>query len=219
MQIFIIDTKCIKIEENLSDKYYFEKDKLLNYGSKLIKKKFLDHLGFNHLEFILKKNQYGKPYYQCLKTLKIINFNISHDNDKVVLFYNNNYQVGIDIMHVKQRKKFFFKNIINNFTEEERKTLNNSNNFIYDFYKLWTFKESYFKYLGTGIDNKNLLNINFKDFILEDKISFKLNDNIKIKNFIKKNNIYLIIFNYESYIITICFDIILTDSIELININ
>ena len=113
MNIFIMDTRIINIKEYESlkelDKFLFDKDKKIFIGSKIIKSKLLKFLNISEKDVKLKKNKFGKPYY-LKNNSEIINFNISHDGNIVVLFYNNNLPVGIDIIYNKRKQvKDFFK--------------------------------------------------------------------------------------------------------------
>ena len=215
MKLFVIDTTDLKITDNKS-KYYFKKDKQLEMGSKIIKEYLLEYLGWNKEDFTLMKNKNGKPYFKYHKSAFIIDFNVSHDESNVVLLYNFNKEVGIDIMSIKDRKTSFFDNIINKFTPDEQLLLKTSKDFLTDFYRLWTFKEAYFKYLGTGIDNLDKINYT----ILEknnNKIRIK-NSDFKIVKFLKTNNINFIELIFKNYFLNLCFDYF-NENLEIILIN
>ena len=203
MKLFIFDTTNLKISKKEKSNYYFDKDKRLNHGSKLIKEYLLIYLGYNKDDFILEKTINGKPFYKSKKSCQIINFNISHDENKVVLFYNDNQNVGIDIMNIKQRK-FSFDNIINNYTPEERLLIKNSKDYNTQFYKIWTLKEAYFKYLGIGILNLEDINYtklkNNKSNISIDNLDFK------IISFFNKDYYNFVEILYFDYIIMLCFN-------------
>ena len=214
MKLFVIDTTNLEIKDYKS-KYYFKKDKQLEFGSKIIKGYLLEYLGWNKEDFILIKNKNGKPYFKYHNSAFIIDFNVSHDERKVVLFYNFNKDVGIDIMSIKDRKTDFFDNIINKFTPDEQLLLKTSKDFLTDFYRLWTFKEAYFKYLGTGLENLNM--INYADLKENNKIRIN-NSDFKIQKSLKTNNIYFIELIFENYFLTLCFDNF-NDNLEIIKIN
>ena len=75
-------------------------------------------------------------------------FNLSHSNDYYA-FAISKEEVGIDIEKVRDDVNI---NLI--------KRISNSKDEIKDVIKMWTIKESYLKYLGTGI------NTNFKDILI-----------------------------------------------------
>lgn len=95
----------------------------------------------------------GKPY---LKDYSDIFFNLSHCKCGVVCAISNK-EVGIDIEAVANYEEEVAKYICN---ESEYNSLANSANQAFDFYKLWTVKESVLKFTGEGIctDLKNVLN-------------------------------------------------------------
>ena len=203
MKLFIFDTTNLKISKEEKNNYYFEKDSRLNYGSKIIKEYLLVHLGYNKEDFTLEKNINGKPFYKSKKSSQIINFNISHDENKVALFYNDNQNVGIDIMNIKERN-FSFDNIVNNFTSEERLLIKNSKDYNTQFYKIWTLKEAYFKYLGTG--TLSLEDIDYTR-LKKNKSNISMDNlNFKITRFFNKDYYNFVEILYFDYIIMLCFN-------------
>ncbi len=89
-------------------------------------------------------NSYGKIYLNNNN----LYFNLSHSNDYYA-FAISKEEVGIDIEKVRDDVNI---NLI--------KRISNSKDEIKDVIKMWTIKESYLKYLGTGI------NTNFKDILI-----------------------------------------------------
>lgn len=93
----------------------------------------------------LTYNKYGKPELEG----KEFYFNISHSGNWVVLA-NGKTEVGVDIELIKTGRE---KTLISVFTEHEKK-------YIYKVHglerekrltRIWTMKESYLKYIGTGL--------------------------------------------------------------------
>lgn len=207
MKLFIIDTNDLNLNNIiLNNNYYFKKDKLIHHCSILIKDYLLSYLNFNKNDFFLEKNIYGKPFFKSKESDLIINFNVSHDETRVILFYFDNQKVGIDIIFQKERSKLFFNGLVNNFTIKESNLLKKSINFILDFYKIWCFKEAYLKYLGIGIDTNKIKKIDYTEFkhITCNKI-FINNKDFKLIGFKKKNNIQIIELESDNYIIALCF--------------
>lgn len=99
-------------------------------------------------------NEYGKPY---LKNNEFY-FNMSNSG-KYTICAISDKEIGVDIQKIKLKE-----NIIDKIcTEEEKKIINNAD----DFTKIWVKKESYVKYLGKGlshglknVDTLKLHNIN-----------------------------------------------------------
>lgn len=128
------------------------------------------------------KNKYGKP---LIKNMNIY-FNISHSNDYVVCIISN-YEVGIDIEKIRNIKK----NIINQFaTPNEIIYINeNSNSFNQKCFEIFTLKESYFKCLGTDLNNVKKVEFNLMNKLI------KCND---------VNFNFELIYDINDYIIAIC---------------
>ena len=93
----------------------------------------------------IKKTIYGKPYVDNNNVF----FNISHSGEYIICAISNQ-QIGVDIekigknkMHVAHR--FFHINEINILKKLNEKAQTNV------FFKLWSAKESYIKYTGSGL--------------------------------------------------------------------
>ncbi|CAG8444391.1 2282_t:CDS:2 [Cetraspora pellucida] len=88
----------------------------------------------------------------------IINFNISHHGDWVVLVAAENCRVGIDVMKVEcpknQTVQEFFETLKDQFSDYEwtviTKPLQEIDQ-LHQFYKYWCLKESYVKAVGIGL--------------------------------------------------------------------
>lgn len=78
-------------------------------------------------------------------------FNISHSGKYVVCAVGDS-EMGIDVQKEVMLKEEELLQLCNRFfTEFEFRSLQSSKNRIDYFHKLWTLKESYIKYLGTGM--------------------------------------------------------------------
>lgn len=88
--------------------------------------------------------EHGKPY---ITNYEGIYFNISHCNEAVAVAVSNR-EVGID---VEGRRKFSDALLQRAFSDEEQKIVHNSGDPQKDFACIWTRKEAWFKYTGTGI--------------------------------------------------------------------
>ncbi len=96
---------------------------------------------FNSFEIV--KGQHGKPY---LKEIENFCFNISHSGEISVLALSDS-EVGVDAEKIKKAdlriaKRCFLQN------EAEYILREDSDN---RFFEIWTRKEAYLKYKGTGI--------------------------------------------------------------------
>ena len=148
--------------------------------------KILEIKGYKNIKF--RKNKHNKPY--LIEIGKF--FNISHSYEKVVLALSDE-EIGIDIEKILNPN---LKIIDRFFTEMEKKYIFMDNNYIKikeRFYIIWTLKESYLKYKGTGLSEKlSSFNIDI------------INYHIKI---IKKNKELLIKLGYkkiDDYILSYC---------------
>lgn len=125
--------------------------------SELLLKKALEELNIDsHIRY--SYNEFKKPY---LKDHPEIYFNYSHSKEYVVCVISNN-EVGCDIEYIdklneKLYKRFFSENEIDYLDSLENNKKRES------FYKLWTLKESYIKYIGKGF-SCSLNSFNVLDF-------------------------------------------------------
>ncbi|MFL2075907.1 4'-phosphopantetheinyl transferase family protein [Marinilactibacillus psychrotolerans] len=109
---------------------------LLHYSVKRI-------LGYKNHELEIYQEKYGKPYVKD----NIVYFNISHSGEYVMCAISSK-ELGIDIeKHIE-----ITENIFRFFHEKERDYLNKVGKINRFFFDLWTQKESYIKYLGTGLN-------------------------------------------------------------------
>ncbi len=139
---------------------------------------------------------HGKPYIENEKF-----FNISHSGDYVVLACDDN-NIGIDIEFNKPRN---FSSITNRcFNNTEIDFIYKSDEPLNAFYKLWTLKESYLKFTGSGF---SLSPKNFTFEFLDDDIFLKNNCelNFYINTTLKNHTISLCTYdkNFNNEIIYI----------------
>ena len=129
-----------------ADRYPRLEDKLRCVAAdSLLKRAVKDHL---HLDrYTVETDELGKPR---LKDVEGFHFNLSHSGRWVVLAYGN-APVGIDVQEVRRTgieeiaRRFFTPDeqaYVFEGTEQIRQER---------FLRVWTGKESYLKYLGTGI--------------------------------------------------------------------
>ena len=115
-----------------------------------------EELGIEPKDLIVGKGEQGKPYIEGYPNF---HFNISHSSDMVAIAYGIS-PVGIDIEHIRCRESDL-KVAKRCFTPEEY-TFITGEAFCKDsegishsveerFFMVWTMKEAYLKYKGTGI--------------------------------------------------------------------
>jgi phosphopantetheinyl transferase len=111
----------------------------------------------------IDKTAQGKPYITIINNVNApseqkLYFSISHSENYVAIATNSMYEIGIDLQIVKHtplinNPKLLFSNtekqlIVN--SPQDKKSAN--------FFILWTKKESYLKALGSGINDRNVVN-------------------------------------------------------------
>ena len=101
----------------------------------------------NLSEFTVERDDYGKPHIQGREDF---HFNLSHSGSWVVIAYGES-PVGVDVERI--RMDAGKENIARrHFTPEEQEYLFSAGEENGErFFEIWTAKESYLKYLGTGL--------------------------------------------------------------------
>lgn len=98
-------------------------------------------------EIVFMKNDFGKPY---INNSDDFYFNISHSSDLVVCAIDYN-EVGVDVEVIQHLDNDILKRIS---TEKEYSILKTKENIDEYSICLWTRKEAYLKYLGTGLSEE-----------------------------------------------------------------
>lgn len=96
--------------------------------------------------------QYGKPIYRNRHSLQ---FNLSHCDQAIGCALSEN-PVGIDVQDITGRDL----SILPAFSKAEQMTIENARDSERQLIKLWTYKESYLKFVGTGLINR-LYNVDY----------------------------------------------------------
>ena len=116
------------------------------FADLFIRKVIVDTFGVLNEEIEFGFSNFGKPY---IKNINDFHFNISHSGDWIVCVIDKN-SVGIDIEKISTIDLDISKNF---FSNKEHEDLMLSNDPFDYFFKLWTLKESYIKYLGKGLSH------------------------------------------------------------------
>lgn len=130
--------------------------KLALYADLLMRMELSKYLkiSFQDLEFRFSK--FGKPYLLYPSNLF---FNYSHTSNCILLGLCNTGEIGVDIETIKETSLDIMSVI---FHPIEKKYVSNSSekHKYNNFFKIWTKKEAYTKFLGTGLfDSLNKINI------------------------------------------------------------
>lgn len=153
---FLPDERLAKIS-----RFRFDKDKILSlFSGLLICNEASKKADIKSNEIQFEYNEHEKP---SIKNLPEFHFSVSHSGN-CVAFVSDTSPIGIDTeiiadARIEIAKRFFSENEYKYILESE-----NQNN---TFYEVWTKKEAYVKFLGTGLStplssfdvtNKNLSN-------------------------------------------------------------
>lgn len=135
--------------------------------------------------------EYGKPGFEESDG---IYFNISHSKDFAICTFGNK-NLGCDIEYIDE-KRISTELIDRVLTESEKKYLDSidKNKMTEEFFRIWTYKESYLKYKGVGIKGLD------KSFSI-DLVNNNIEENGKIRD-----DIYFKEYDLKGYKITICSD-------------
>ena len=152
------------------DGFRYTDDKKRSVVGEMLIKKAVSHItGVSSEEISLRTTSNGKPYIEDSD----IHFNISHCQDWVVCAIHNT-PIGIDIekirpINLKIAKRFFTAEeqnyVFSRIPKEEDFDKTADSDMLKRFFEVWTGKEAYLKYKGTGItDSLNTLSVNENNF-------------------------------------------------------
>jgi len=113
-------------------------------GKILLKRLLNTKYNINSLPTI-QYSQHGKPFFT---DLPLLDFNISHSGEFVVVAMVHDTKVGIDIERIENIDFIDFHEV---FTHQERLNLIKSNQKIQLFYSYWVKKEAILKACGKGL--------------------------------------------------------------------
>lgn len=125
-------------------------DRKRSLAGDILVRKYLSKLyGMSKEKIEIKKGAHGKPYVLNLPA----HFNVSHSGDYTVVAISDR-PIGIDVEIIKDFSAILAKKLFN---EDELKYISGSSTtrkkFLMQksFYEIWTAKEAFLKYMGTGI--------------------------------------------------------------------
>jgi len=127
-------------------RFKFKEDTLRTlYGELIVRHVLCQRYLFKDEDIEIIRNDYGKPYVKDCP----IHYNISHTGDFVACAFSEQ-KIGIDIEQVKEidlkiAKRFFCQQEYESLLVQK---IPDQHDY---FYSLWTLKESYIKWLGTGL--------------------------------------------------------------------
>lgn len=156
----VLFTACENAELFVSEKWFegmskSKRDRILKVRSekdrntaiaahRLLCRGLISEYGFTPSEDEWREGDFGKPY---LKDHKGAFFNISHSGQMVMCAIGAR-EVGADIQEMRPVKDTLAAYVL---SDEERKAYMDSGRDEGLFYKIWTLKEAYLKFRGSGI--------------------------------------------------------------------
>ena len=192
-----LENKNVESIKKALPKSFREKNE--SYINSLLSKKHQDSLMQSFLGLLLLsslmedleidqsigRDEYGRPFFINEKN---IDFNISHSNSLVACALcisnsaNEKARIGIDCEEIYKKDPLSMADRF--FTKEEAEIIRNSNEAKYTFTRIWTQKEAYLKYKGTGLTEPlNSFNVS------------SIPSHLQLETFEKMNNI-----------VTLCYD-------------
>lgn len=125
--------------------YIHEKDKILSLMAEMIARYDICRKGIADNDSIkFSYGAYGKPF---LENNTDYHFSYSH-TDGCIAFASDSCEIGADVELCRETELGFAEFIL---TADEKEYMKKSFDRISDFYRIWTAKESYLKYLGVGL--------------------------------------------------------------------
>ncbi|KAJ8880361.1 hypothetical protein PR048_016830 [Dryococelus australis] len=163
---FSLASACIQEEEKARiGRFVFKNDVKAALIGRLLMRKFVSgasSIPYSEVKFF--RDEKGRP---CVLN-PVVNFNISHDGDHVVLAGEDvNTKVGVDVMRLECRSgrgiEDFFHIMSRQFAVKEWESIRSrmhASEKMAAFYRHWCLKESYLKALGVQL--KNLSRYDFR---------------------------------------------------------
>jgi 4'-phosphopantetheinyl transferase len=175
-------------EKEKSEAYVREEDRNRYILAKIYLKTLLaKYLNVQPEELEFKLSDQNKP---ILDSHPMVNFNISHSGDYILIGFANKWSVGVDI-ELMNTHVDLYNMIINCMSSTEVSVILNSEMPRNMFYKYWTRKEALLKGIGIGLtdrlkdincsDGLNLVPSEFSGFATSWKIwSFEMEDHYSV---------------------------------------
>ncbi len=164
MKVLYLDVDCLKNQDLFEEKlqemssqrkekiisYKYDSDRRLSLGAGILLDEGLKKLGYREKQLNYSVNKQGKPFYRELPQFY---FNLSHSGHYAVAVFSD-MPVGIDIEE-KEFDKIRLGIAKRFFHEKENSLLKNIEDRreqIELFYRIWTWKESFVKAVGEGMN-------------------------------------------------------------------
>ncbi len=175
-----------------ADRFHFIDDAKRSICAELLLQYSLFQKCGRLVEMDIGYNEFGKPF---MNHINGFSYNLSHSGKWVAIAYGSS-EVGIDIEKIQTGKESISDKF---FTEEE-------NSFIHTvtgeertkrFTQIWTLKESYIKYCGTGLSTRlNSFSVNALDGMVTNQ-NGDIQMNLRLKSYPFDTDYYLSICSME----------------------
>lgn len=212
MDKYQLFSKVVSEERRMkANRYHFINDSKRSICAELLLQYSLFQLLGRLVDMDIVYNEFGKPF---VNNINGFSFNISHSGNWVAVAYGNT-KVGIDIEKIHRDQ-----NIADRFfSEDEKKYIKKSTKRQQPirFTKIWTLKESYIKYLGTGFSTKlDSFSVNAMKGVVTNQDGV-IQKGVKLNSYLFDKEYYLSVCSTED-IVTIQ-EIMIKDLINLSNIK
>jgi len=149
--IDILDEMCAVLAADeivKANKYRFEKDRAVYITAKYLLRNLIGgYLGLVPERIKFEYSKYGKPYFS---NKEVLDFNVSHSGNQILIGFAKKNIIGVDIEKIKEN--FDPLELAKNFFSKEEIAILESEPDVYSsFYRCWTRKESFIKAVGEGL--------------------------------------------------------------------
>lgn len=158
------------VRQEKADQYrFFDDAKRCVFAELLLQYSFFQKIG-SLKKIELDYNEFGKPFIRGKESFL---YNISHAGNWVVIAYGD-IPIGVDIEKICGTEEYL---PIEAFTKEERDYINaaHDEDKAKRFTQTWTLKESYVKYIGTGLST----DLDSFSILIDDEIRVKKDSRIQ----------------------------------------
>lgn len=160
-KIYIINANQLN-NEDVFYKYYqkmsdFRKEKINRHKISTDKNRslaagilidnFLKSIGLSEKNIAFEFSKNGKPYF---KEPQNIFFNLSHSGDYAICVFSDK-EIGCDLENINKGHINIAKRVLTQRELEKLNSFKSGKEKEEIFFRFWTLKESYIKYLGTGL--------------------------------------------------------------------
>lgn len=191
IELSFLMSKISKLRRNETIRKKKKLDKIQRVVSELLVKFVLKEIyQVNIKKLKIIRGRYGKPFINVP-----IHFNISHSKNIILVAFSEKTEIGIDIEEIKQISITTLQKVFLKDEYEYIQCQEGQEQRLKVFYKFWTLKESYLKYLGVGL---------YRDM---DTFGFTIGKIIALKDLLEpaySDRVQFVTGNIENYSYSLC---------------